>query len=143
MRNKLIITILALCCLTGCASAEREMETSAEVQTTTMETQAQTEIAHERYVATGRYYTCGELVTNDGNVWKYAQDTISEMESYDHQPVFAVFDDNGTPDNIYDDEVCGLVRDIETEIYDALEVALSEDFAVERNGNVLSVSYGE
>lgn len=134
MKSKLVITILALCCLTGCASVEREME----AQAPTMET----EIIHERYVTTGRYYTCGELITSDGNVWGYAQDIISEIESYDNQPVFAVFDDNGTPDNIYDDEICGLVRDMETEIYDALETALSETFEVERNGNVLSVSQG-
>ena len=88
----------------------------------------------------GRYYTCGELITNDGNVWEYAQDVISERESYDHQPVFAIFDDNGTPDNIYDDVVYGLVLDKETAIYDALEVSLSEAFTVERNGNVISVS---
>lgn len=122
MKGKLIITMLALCFLTGCSSAATE-----------------TEIEHTTYTAQGRYYTCGEVVTTDGNVWGYTQDIISEMESYDHQPVFALFDDNGTPDNIYDDEIYGLVLDRETAIYDALEVALSDKFTIERNGNVISV----
>lgn len=122
MKIRIIASLLALCCLTGCASTATE-----------------TEIEHATYMAQGRYYTCGEVVTADGNVWGYTQDIISEMESYDNQPVFALFDDNGTPENIYDDEIYGLVLDRETAIYDALEVALSDKFAIERNGNVISV----
>ena len=64
------------------------------------------------------------------------------MESYDHQPIFALIDDNGTPDHIYDDEVYGLVLDRETKVYDELEAALSDSFVVERNGNVISISQG-
>ena len=122
MKIRIIASLLALCCLTGCASTATE-----------------TEIEHATYMAQGRYYTCGEVVTIDGNVWGYTQDIISEMESYDNQPVFALFDDNGTPENIYDDEIYGLVLDRETAIYDALEVALSDKFTIERNGNVISV----
>ena len=119
MKAKLIIVLLALCCLTGCSKTETE---------------------HTIYIVAGRYYTYGEVITEDGNVWGYSQDIISEMKSYDHEPVFALFDDNGTPDNIYDDEIIGVVLDRETKIYDELEAALSEDFIVDRKGNVMSVS---
>ena len=118
---KRIIALLAISiCLSGC--------------------QKQTEPVHESYMAQGRYYICGEVITNDGNVWGYAQDMISEKPSYDNEPVFAIFDDNGTPDNIYDDEIYGLVLDRETAIYDRLETELYKSFTVERNGNVISVS---
>lgn len=102
--------------------------------------QAKPEQEHKSYMASGRYYTSGEVITNDGNVWGYTQDIISEEPSYDNEPVFAVFDDNGTPDNIYDDEIYGLVLDRETAIYDALEAELSKAFDIERNGNIISVS---
>ena len=94
---------------------------------------------HTQYYQGGRYYTSGEVITNDGNIWDYQTDIISEEPSYDAEPVYAVFDDNGTPDNIYDDAVLGLVLDRETAIYDALEVALSEEFNLERNGNNIRI----
>lgn len=97
---------------------------------------------HTTRIVAGRYYTCGEVITDDGHAWEYSQDIISEMESYDHEPVFALIDDNGTPDYIQDDEVYGLVLDRETEIYDELEAALSDNFVVDRNGNILSISQG-
>ena len=105
-------------------------------------TKREIEPEHTTYITAGRYYTCGEVITDDGNVWAYSQDIISERESYDHQPVFALIDDNGTPDNIYDDEVYGLVLDRETKVYDELEAALSDAFTVERNGNIISISQG-
>lgn len=117
--KKILIALLVLSCLTGCTK---------------------TEVEHTSRIVSARYYTCGEVITEDGNVWSYSQDIISEMESYDHQPVFALIDDNGTPENIYDDEIYGLVLDRETAIYDELEAALSEAFTVERNGNIISVS---
>lgn len=61
------------------------------------------------YITAGWYYTCGEVVTEDGNIWGYSQYIISEQPSYDDEPVLAVFYDAGTPDNIYDDEIVGLV----------------------------------
>lgn len=125
MKIKLAVALLALCCLAGCTQREREIEPE-----------------HTTYITAGRYYTCGEVITDDGNVWGYSQDIISEMESYDHEPIFALFDDNGTPDYIYDDEIYGLVLDRETAVYDELESALSESFMVERNGNVISISQG-
>ena len=62
-------------------------------------------VEHTTYYQCGRYYTSGELITNDGNIWGYAQDIISEEPSYDNEPVYAVFDNNGTPESIYDDVV--------------------------------------
>ena len=90
------------------------------------------------YIMSGRYYTSGELFTEDGNVWEYSQDIISEEPSYDNQPVYALINDMGTA-NKFDDEVLGLVLDVETAIYDELEVRLSEKFSVERNGNQLHI----
>lgn len=119
--KKVLIALLALTCLTGCSKTETE---------------------HTSRIVSARYYTCGEVITEDGNAWGYSQDVISEKESYDNQPVFAVFDDNGTPDDIYDDEILGLTFDRETAIYDELEKALSESFAIERNGNRISISNG-
>ena len=57
--KKLLITLLAALCLTGCSSAPKAES--------------------------------------------------SEAPSYDDEPVLAVFDDAGTPDDIYDDEIVGLV----------------------------------
>ena len=136
MKIRALACVFALLCLSGCKTAEAELDIIAPAEVSATETT----IVYTRYVAAGRYYTSGQLITNDGNVWSYTQDIISEMKSYDHQPVYAVIEDNGTPNNICDDEVCGLVRDIETEIYDELEAALSESFEVERNGNILSLS---
>ena len=97
-------------------------------------------LEHTTYIVSGRYYTSGEVITEDGNVWGYSQDIISERESYDNEPIFALFDDNGTPENIYDDEIYGVVLDRETEVYDRLEAKLSTSFTVERNGNIISIS---
>ena len=97
-------------------------------------------VEHSTYYQSGRYYISGEVITNDGNIWGYQTEIISEDPSYDAEPVYAVFDDNGTPDNIYDDVVLGLVLDRETAIYDALEVALSAEFDLERTGNNIRIN---
>ena len=123
--KKIIAFTSALLFLSGCAP-----KTIAEVKP----------VESTTYITAGRYYTCGEVITNDGNIWGYSQDIISEAPSYDDEPIFALFDDKGTPDNIYDDEILGVVLDRETAIYDKLEIALSESFTVERNGNIISVS---
>ena len=104
--------------------------------------QGKAEVEHTTYIAKGRYYICGEVVTEDGNIWSYSQDIISERESYDYEPVFALIDDNGTPSEITDDEIYGVVLDRETAIYDELERELSKAFVVERTGNVISISEG-
>lgn len=96
---------------------------------------------HAQYIAHGRYYL-DYVETDDGNLWGYTQDTISEKESYFGEPVYVVFDDNGTPGNIYDDPILGLVLDTETAIYDALEESLSESFTIERSGNEIRIITG-
>lgn len=127
MKKKIAIALVgATMLLSGCT---KEPQVIAEVKP----------VESATYITAGRYYTCGEVITEDGNIWGYFQDIISEKESYNNEPIFALFDDNGTPDNIYDDEILGVVLDRETAIYDALEVALSESFNVERNGNIISV----
>ena len=54
-------------------------------------------------------------------------------------PIWVGFDDNGTPDNIYDDIILGLVYDRNTAIYDDLETALSDSFELERDGNNIHI----
>lgn len=97
------------------------------------------EPAHTRYTANGRYYTDGTVITDDGNEWAYSTDTISDKPVYDGMPVSVGFDDNGTPDNIYDDIVLGLVWDINTSVYDELEDALGDKFELTRDGNNIRI----
>ena len=99
----------------------------------------QPEVEHTRYSIQGKYYTLGICKDVNGNVWEYSTDTISKLTVYDAMPVYICLDDAGTPDTIYDDEVLGLVYDRETAIYDQLEDALSESFAIERNGNNIHI----
>lgn len=125
MKKLLSILFLAAIILTGCSTTTEEPIPEAE---------------HIRYTAHGRYYTEGKLITDDGNIWSYSQDIISDEPSYNYQPVYIGFDDNGTPDDISDDIVLGLVFDRETAIYDALEVSLSERFELKRDGNNIHIS---
>lgn len=97
------------------------------------------QVESTRYTAYGRYYTDGTVTTNDGNVWDYAADTISDRTPYDAMPIWIGFDDNGTPDDITDDIILGLVYDRETAIYDALEKELAESFEMERDGNNIRI----
>ena len=131
--NKKITAILlgASLLLTGCAKAQEPAITfTKEPVQETVAVESQT------YLLAGRYYTCGELYTKDGNVWEYSQELINEKPSYDNQPVFALIDDMGTG-NQYDDVILGLVFDAETAIYDELEIRLAEEFSVTRDGNNL------
>lgn len=80
MKKLILIALIALS-LTGCA--------------------AQSTV----YTASGWYYTCGEIITEDGNIWGYDADGFENK-----QVVLVVFDDMGTPDNIYDDEIIGLIK---------------------------------
>lgn len=92
-----------------------------------------------QYTAYGRYYTNGTVITNDGNEWNYAADTISDRVPTDAMPVWVAFEDNGTPTDITDDIILGLVYDVNTAIYDALEIALSDKFEVERTDNNIRI----
>lgn len=96
-------------------------------------------VEHTKYTAYGRYYTDGTVITADCNEWAYSTDIISDKTPYDGMPVWIGFDDNGTPDNITDDIVLGLVYDLETAIYDDLEDALGDKFEIERDGNNINI----
>ena len=97
------------------------------------------EVQTSQYIGYGRYYTNGTVITNDGNEWSYTTDTISDKTPTDAMPVWVAFDDNGTPDNIKDDIILGLVYDRNTAIYDDLETALSDKFDLERDGNNIHI----
>jgi hypothetical protein len=131
MKKALALSILAVSIITlsGCGH-----KTATETEST---------VEPAVYFQYGRYYFDadgqGQVVTDDGNVWGYTQDIISEEPSYHNEPIVAVFDDNGTPDDICDDEIMGLVLDRETAIYDALEASLSEEFEIEREGNNIRI----
>ena len=98
-----------------------------------------TEKPHTYYTAYGRYYTDGTVITNDGNIWEYSTDTISDQIPTDNMPIWIAFDDNGTSNDITDDIILGTVYDRETAIYDALETALSDKFELERDGNNIHI----
>lgn len=93
----------------------------------------------QRYTAYGRYYTDGTVITNDGNEWGYTTETISEQTPYDNMPIWIGFDDNGTPNDIQDDIIVGIVYDRITAIYDELETALGDSFELERDGNNIRI----
>ena len=96
-------------------------------------------VEHTRYTAYGRYYIDGTVITNDGNEWAYSTDTISDQTPTDAMPVWIGFDDNGTPTDITDDIILGLVYDRNTAIYDDLETALGDKFELERDGNNIHI----
>lgn len=98
------------------------------------------ETSHNKYTAYGRYYTDGTVITNDGNEWAYSTDLISNQITTDNMPVWVGFDDNGTPNDITDDIILGIVYDRETAIYDELETVLSDKFKLERNDNNIHIS---
>lgn len=114
--KKLILILLALF-LTGCSAPK----------------------AHTHYTAYGRYYTDGTVITNDGNIWSYSTDTISDQAPTDAMPIWIGFDDNATPNDITDDIILGVVYDRNTAIYDALEDVLSDNFELTRDGNNIHI----
>lgn len=93
----------------------------------------------QTYTAYGRYYTDGTVITNDGHKWGYHTNLISNRTPTDNMPIWIGFSDNGTPDNIKDDIILGVVYDVNTAIYDSLESTLSEQYDVERNGNYIRI----
>lgn len=96
-------------------------------------------VESKQYTAFGRYYTDGTVITEDGNEWSYTTDSISDKTPTDGMPVWVGFDDNGTPTDITDDIVLGLVYDRETAIYDDLEDSLANQFELERDGNNIHI----
>ena len=102
-------------------------------------TESAPKVEPQRYTAYGRYYTDGTVITNDGNEWEYQTDLISDRIPTDAMPVWVGFDDNGTPNEVTDDIILGLVYDRNTAIYDDLESALSDSFQLERDGNNIQI----
>lgn len=123
MKKLLTILILFSLLLGGCSP---KVEPTPKVDST-------------RYTAYGRYYTDDTVITNDGNEWGYSTDTISNKTVYDGMPVWIAFDDNGTPNEVTDDIILGLVYDRNTAIYDELETALDDKFELEREGNNIHI----
>ena len=97
----------------------------------------------QTYTAYGRYYTDGTVIVDYGDgalsKWEYSTDTISDKTPYDAMPVWVGFSDNGTPDEVTDDIILGLVYDRNTAIYDQLEESLSEEFEIKRDGNNIRI----
>ena len=55
-------------------------------------------------------YCVDEVFTSDGNRWGYDMlDYVGGVPAYDGMPVTVWLSDNGTPDNMTDDIVLGLV----------------------------------
>lgn len=92
---------------------------------------------HTRYTQYGRYFTDGTLITENGHEWGYDTNTVSNITVYDDMPVWVAFDDNGTPDDIADDTILGMVYDRTTAVIDTLESELSviNNAIVIRDGN--------
>lgn len=101
------------------------------------------EAIHTRYTQYGRFYTNGTLITDDGNEWEYFTDTVSDITVYDNMPVWVAFDDNGTPDNVTDDIILGMVYDRTTACMDTLERELSDSYTLCRKGNTITISQGK
>ena len=55
-------------------------------------------------------YCVDEVYTSDGNHWEYDMvDYVGDVPAYDGMPVTVWLSDNGTPDDVTDDVVLGLV----------------------------------
>lgn len=62
---------------------------------------------HHCYATSGYYYLDGTIITADGNIWDFQTDAFTAPET----AVQVIFDDNGTPDNIYDDAIlCATIQ---------------------------------
>lgn len=101
------------------------------------------ETVHTKYTQYGRYYTDDTLITNDGNEWGYNTDEVSNISVYDNMPVWVAFDDNGTPDDVTDDTILGMVYDRTTACMDTLERELSDLYTLSRKGNIITISQGK
>ena len=55
-------------------------------------------------------YCVDEVFTSDGSHWSYDMlDYVGDTPTYDGMPVTVWLSDNGTPDNVTDDIILGLV----------------------------------
>lgn len=146
---KIIVFIVATLC-SACTCKEVEAPTIATEETVTTETETtemETIRESERYVIKNCRYFVNEMpslqtepfsiICPNGEAFIYETDMISDVPVYDGMPVWAGFDDNGTPNDIKDDIVLGLVFDREIAIYDELYDSFSEneDWIVTRPRN--------
>lgn len=95
---------------------------------------------YKQYMLSGYNDGGSAWVDEEGEEWIYRTEEVSEVAVYDGMPVFLFFNDNGTPDDRYDDEIIGILYDRETAIYDELETSLSEAFELSREGNNIRIS---
>lgn len=107
---KALLILLASLCLTGCTAPAEETP--------------------NMYITSGVYYG-GEVITDDGNIWEYSQDDVSENEN-----VYVVFNDNRT-ETIYDDIICYIAPKTEmgAEVIDSDK--LSNEDIENRNGKLI------
>jgi hypothetical protein len=61
---------------------------------------------HHCYATSGHYYLDGTIITADGNAWGFDTDAFCDDDTY----VQVIFDDNGTPNNIYDDIILNVTE---------------------------------
>ena len=75
---------------------------------------------HTRYDLEGRYLTNGTIITSDGEKWNYYSELIGDEIPYDNMPLLLTLDDNGTPEEIKDDIITGVVYDFDTAVTEGL-----------------------
>lgn len=66
--------------------------------------------ASDNVYALDGIYCVDEVYTSDGNHWDYDMlDYVGDVPTYDGMPVTVWLSDNGTPDDVTDDVILGLV----------------------------------
>lgn len=143
MKNPIILSILIVILSISCSC----LPVNAPTETETTEVVRES----ERYVVKNCRYFVNEMpslqtkpfsvICPNEEAFIYETDIISDTPAYDGMPVWAVCDDNGTPNYVKDDIVLGLVLDRETEIYDKLydKFSENENWIVTRTGNNIHI----
>lgn len=109
--RKLLAIVLVPLCLSGCGNDAEVIIEDAVESCVWYENEPVSAHNTETYTMSGTYYTIGEVITADGNVWEYDQDVVSGKPSYDGMSVLVYMDDSGTPDYIYDDVIINMEYD--------------------------------
>lgn len=137
---KAIVMILMMFMLVGCNKSD--VSEIAPTETSIEESTEATEMETEIRIAHGRYYTNGTVITDDGHEWGYSTTEIYNRKPYDGMPIVVVFI-KGT--EIEKDIIKGVIYDMETAMYDALESEMetNEDWEVSRNGNEIRIDIAE
>lgn len=61
---------------------------------------------HHTYAVSGHYHLNGTIITSDGNLWDFQTSAFTTDATH----IQVIFDDNGTPDNIYDDVILNITE---------------------------------